>query len=109
MNFTFHKASSQISVDIDSFEKDDCKSSQCDYIGKDVYQNFKIDFAVSNLGFTAGANILIDVTALNQLEIIRVFDSNAQEVASDSKKFDLSVGNLSPLESRKFTMYARIP
>ena len=108
MNFTIHKASSQINVDILSFTKDPCTEAPCKTEGSEKYTHFVITLAVTNLGFTAGANIQVDAKATQGLEINDVLDESSTPVTIDNPITTLSIGDLQPIQTKLYYVYAQI-
>jgi hypothetical protein len=61
MNYTFHKVSSQIDVNVTSFDRINCFDKECDFNDKKDFQLFQITVEVFNVGFSPASNVEADI------------------------------------------------
>jgi len=83
--------------------------NECSTDSLDKFQIFKINFEVSNLGFSNGVNVEVKLQGLKNFQVYKVFDLN-QNILSKNLNIDvLNIGDFKPLEKKEFYVYAKLP
>lgn len=104
VNYTIYKLSSQIETKITRFTKIECQG-ECSEEDK-LYQKFKIEVQVQNLGFSEVKNVQVQLQETSPLEITTVDDKDKYDAISMANI--LRHDKLKSLETKSWILGARI-